>query len=287
MDFLTPREADLARNQWTPPQLITQGLEEKIIEDSIANQWNVELKSEQGSLIFGGKPEWNIWQGEGQGATEKNFKDQAIYEKYSGWLGGMFGRSPYATQRAQQGLTATAAEWAWVPWNPIPFGKIEAERNRIDEAFLANRDNQIEEAIKQRYGANADNIPKLLESAYGPKWKQAFAPGVKNSNAFLERVQNFLYDQANLTTENGRIKNELNSVFQTNTSKIANWAEVNLIKDYDTIMGMGVTMGAGAAFGGGLKVLGATAQTLGKLSLYGGLKAVGKSTLANAFMDMD
>ena len=287
MDFLTPREADLARNQWTPPQLITQGLEEKIIDDSIANQWNVELKSEQGSLMFGGTPEWNIYQGEGQGATEKNYYDQTIYEKYSGWLGGMFGRSPYATQRAQQGLTATAAEWAWVPWNPVPYGKIEAERNRIDEAFLANRDTQIEEAIKQRYGANADNIPKLLESSYGPKWKQAFAPGVKNSNAFLERVQNFLYDQANLTTENGRIKNELNSVFQTNTSKIANWAEVNLIKDYDTIMGMGVTMGAGAAFGGGLKVVGATAQTLGKLSYYGGLKAIGKSTLANAFMDMD
>ena len=82
MDFLTPREADLARNQWTPPQLITQGLEEKIIEDSIANQWNVELKSEQGSLIFGDTPEWNIWQGEGQGATEKNYYDQTIYEKY-------------------------------------------------------------------------------------------------------------------------------------------------------------------------------------------------------------
>ena len=287
MDFLTPREADLARNQWTPPQLITQGLEEKIIEDSIANQWNVELKSEQGALSFGGTPEWNIWQGEGQGATEKNFYDRTIYDKFKDWYGGIGGTAPYQIQRAQQGLTATKAEWAWVPWNPIPMGKIEAERNRIDEAFLANRDTQIEEAIKQRYGANAENIPKLLESSYGPQWKQSFAPGVKNSNAFLERVQSFLYDQANLTTENGRIKNELNSVFQTNTSKIANWAEVNLIKDYDTILGMGLTMGAGAIFGGGLKVVGATAQTLGRLSLYGGLRAVGKTALANSFMNWD
>lgn len=271
--YYTPQEIKGLGSMANQVMPITLDQEQQLLDDSIKNQINVYMDGSNagymGPLSLG-KVNTRIEQGPIEPVTDQQRWNSAVIDKWKSWMGGITGVQPLHIDMAYTGLTGAIREgWgSYIPFNPYPWEEVEQMRNRVDSNFVSNKNKEISKAISERYGEQkAPLVEKLLEQNYGYDWKNTFAVGTKNSQAFLEQVNRALLDESLKTTYLGERKAELQNIHESNWNAFSRWSQVNFIKDYDVVRDLALTVGLETAMSGLPKLAATTAVKAGQWSL--------------------
>lgn len=238
--------------------LITQAINENI---------NVSLAGKlQPNILNTGDYSLNLTQGGTVNPTAVDFSNNELLKKTEHWSGGAFGRQPIVIDKAYYGLFGQYADaWKYVPFTDS-WSKVEAERKRVDENFVKNRNTEIDKVIAERYKEQAPLVLKSLEQNLGVDWKVNFAKGANNPNAFAEQVYLYLLDQTRQTTNRNALYSSLLNL-KNNDKPIWNWTYANILSDYDVLASTALTLGAESILAGGAVVAANVVRTAGGAAL--------------------
>lgn len=294
-DYLSQEQILSQANTYNSFIPITRTEEDELVTNSLKNNWNVYIDTSIGSAewISGGDvaKSYRISQGPVDLSRSQDRWNLGAIEKSQYWYGGIFGQSPQQLERQWNNLTGEELGMGtWVPFYTGYSTQIDAERRRIDETFVQNKNKEIDNVLVSRFGQdNAPKISKILEQDYGVDWKNTFAKGAKNPNAYLEQVNEHLQNKAIQTTQLSEIRNSLNNISTPFMDTAPRWVWQNLIADYDMVASTALTMGIDFWAAGGIGALKNLTVGAAKLPVYTALKyanPVSRSSIAQMFPRM-
>jgi hypothetical protein len=256
MNYLTPQQITGLTSTANPFIPITYNQEQEFFDNQIKNQINTYIDGDNGGYLGPlslGTPSFRVEQGEVENVTDQQLWNRGVVDKLNSWIGGLTGRAPIHIDMAHYGLKGKITEgWgSYIPFNPYPWEEVEKARERYDDNFISNKNQEMSKAIIARYGENkAPLIEKLLEQNYGDEWKKTFAVGTKNQEAFLEQVNRVLLNESNKTSYFSERRSELDGIKDSWGAWLGREAQISFIRDYDTVRDVAITMGLEAVLGG-------------------------------------
>lgn len=292
MDIITNENINTIANSFNSFIPITRTEEDEIVSSSLKNNFNVYIDQPLGSLDWiDGNLNYRITQGPVDFTSLQQRSNFGALEKAQAWYGGVFGQSAQQLDKQWVNLYGEeAGPGKWIPFYSYYSNKIAEERRRVDDVFVANKDKEIDNALVTRFGQdNALAISKILAQDYGGDWKKTFAQGAKNSNAYLEQVNEVLQNRAMQTTQLGQIRESLNNITTPWSESAPRWIWQNLIADYDMVASTTATMGLDLWAAGGINGLKNLTIGAAKLPVYTALRfsnPVTRSSIAQLFPKM-
>jgi len=234
---------------------------QNVINKSINDNINVSLAGELQPNIFStGDYSLKLTKGGPVNPTAVDFANSTLLDKTQEWMGGIFGRQPAVIDAAYYGLFGEKASgWKYVPFVDS-WSKVEQERRRVDEQFVANKQKEIDTLLSERYKEQAPLVVEALQRNLGVNWKETFAKGANNKNAYAEQVYRFLLDETRKTTNKNALYSSLLNL-KSNDKPIWNWTYANILSDYDVLASTALTLGVESLLTGSAVTLSAAASS--------------------------